>query len=459
MPFINWRALVVGVGLWSVTSCAGSPPWAGPPDATPALVERGRQIFFNETFAGNGRTCGTCHRADDNFGLSPGFISKLAANDPLFVAETNAALKQGFEAPKQMRANGLILENVDGFSDLARKFVLRGIPHTLALKTSVASRDGPHTGWGGDGAPGDGTVRAFSMGAVIQHFPRTLARVPGQDFRLPREDELDALEAFMLATGRQEDLVLPLALTDKTAARGQTLFMDDKVGRCNICHFNAGANGNPATFGSAVGNLRFNTGMVNLTDIPGKLLGDPVPPPDDGFGIPGDGTFNTPPLVEAADTGPFFHNNARATIEAAVAAYNTPAFNDSPAGQIIRTTTGSPIALDAGQLQAISAFLRVINVLENVRQSEAYLMGTAAAGGREGALHLAAVEADDAVEVLSAAKLHADAVSDLKRAIKLLKLKSARKPSQTDVDEALEALRNARGRILAPVQPAPISGR
>jgi cytochrome c peroxidase len=456
MPLSTWRALVVGAGLWSITSCAGSPPWPGPTSSTSALVERGRQIFFNETFAGNGRTCGTCHRADDNFGLSPDFISNLAANDPLFVAETNPALKDGFEAPKQMRANALIRENVDGFEDLNRKFVLRGIPHTLALKTSVASRDGPHTGWGGDGAPGDGTVRAFSMGAVIQHLTKTLARVPGEDFRLPRDDELDALEAFMLSIGRQQDLVLPLALTDKTAARGQAFFMDDKVGRCNICHFNAGANGNPKTFGSTVGNLNFNTGMVNLTDIPGTLLGDPVPPGDDGFGIPGDGTFNTPPLVEAADTGPFFHNNARATIEAAVAAYNSPAFNNSPAGKIILATTGSPIALDAEQVQAIAAFLRVINALENVRQSEAYLVGTAAAGGREGALHLAAVEAEDAVEVLSAAKLHADAVSDLKRAMKLLK---PQKPSEADVDEALTALRSARGHMLAAAPSAPISGR
>jgi hypothetical protein len=39
-------------------------------------------------------------------------------------------------------------------------------------------------------------------------------------------------------------------------------------------------------------------------------------PLDDGLGRPGDGTFNTPPLVEAADTGPFFHNNSIETIHA-----------------------------------------------------------------------------------------------------------------------------------------------
>ncbi len=62
-------------------------------------------------------------------------------------------------------------------------------------------------------------------------------------------------------------------------------------------------------------------------------------PRDDGFGIPGDGTFNTPPLVEAADTGPFFHNNARATIEQAVAFYNSDAFNNSPSGQVPAAST------------------------------------------------------------------------------------------------------------------------
>jgi hypothetical protein len=55
---------------------------------------------------------------------------------------------------------------------------------------------------------------------VIQHFPRTLNRVEGTDFRLPTEDELDALEAFQLSLGRQEDIDLPaLAFTDETWER------------------------------------------------------------------------------------------------------------------------------------------------------------------------------------------------------------------------------------------------
>src|SRR4051812_9073403 len=41
------------------------------PTAPAALVELGRRIFTTETFAGNGRTCATCHRPDDNFTIDP----------------------------------------------------------------------------------------------------------------------------------------------------------------------------------------------------------------------------------------------------------------------------------------------------------------------------------------------------------------------------------------------------
>ena len=36
--------------------------------------------------------------------------------------------------------------------------------------------------------------------------------------------------------------------------------------------------------------------------------------------------FNSPPVVESADTGPFFHNHTVADLESAVAFYGTPAF-------------------------------------------------------------------------------------------------------------------------------------
>src|SRR3989449_1055697 len=296
----------LAAGLAVLSACKTPPP--APVDP----VARGREIFFNETFGGNGRTCGTCHPAENNFTLDAAFIATLPPDNPLFVAETNAELRKNFENPKLMRQFGLILENLDGFEDLENKFVMRGVPHVLAMRTSVNSNQGPRTGWSGDGAPGDGTLRSFATGAVIQHFTKTLNRVAGVDFRLPTAEELDALEAFTLSLGRQQDLALPLPLKGTVAKRGQEIFLDNRLGKCNLCHVNAGATANFG--GGNLGNANFNTGVANLPDQPAKLTGEKIPL-DDGFGRPGNNTFNTPPLVEAASTGPFFHNNSIETIE------------------------------------------------------------------------------------------------------------------------------------------------
>src|SRR5262245_58100165 len=383
-------------------------------DPQEALIEKGRQSVFNETFNGNGRTCGTCHREEDNFTITPAFIATLPKNDPLFVAEFVPALKKNFENPALMREFGLILENLDGFDNLDSSFVMRGVPHVLSLVTSINSPKGPRLGWSGDGAPGDGSLRSFATGAVIQHFTKTLNRVPGVDFRLPTDEELDALEAFQRSLGRSADLSLPLALKGTVPKRGQELFMDDEGGKCNLCHRNAGATA--AIVGTDLGNANFNTGVEDLPDQPARLTMQRVPR-DDGFGNPGDSTFNVPPLVEAADTGPFFHDNSIQTLEGAVAFYDGDSFNNSPAGQALAALdpehTG--IELDGTQIGASAAFLRVINSLDNRRQATEALEGVGRLGFFERErgrvlLDRAAHETEDASTVLSAGGLHPDAV-------------------------------------------------
>ena len=271
-----------------------------------------------------------------------------------------------------MREFGLIKENLDGFDDLANKFTMRGVPHTLGLSNSITSRVGPHTGWSGDGAPGDRSLRSFATGAVIQHFTKTLNRIAGVDFRLPTDEELDALEAFQLSLGPKQELTLPLPLKSVVALAGQTIFNDIETGKCFACHLIAGANANPSVFGAGAGNLNFNTGVEDLPDQPGDLSGELIPP-DDGLGSPGDSTFNTPSLIEAAETGPFFHNNAVETIEGAVAFYDGESFNNSPAGQALAKATGSGIEIDATQIVAVAAFLRVIDTLQNIKESKEFL--------------------------------------------------------------------------------------
>jgi len=432
--------------LSALAACTAPPPSPADP------VTRGKAIFFNETFNGNGRTCGTCHPERNNFTVDPAFIATLPPTDPLFVAEFNPALGKNFENSKLMRQFGLILENLDGFDDLEKKFVMRGVPHVLAQRTSVNSSQGPRTGWSGDGAPGDGSLRSFATGAVIQHFTKTLNRVPGVDFRLPTDAELDALEAFMLSLGRQQDLALPLALKGTVAKRGQVIFLDNGLGKCNLCHVNAGATAN---FGAGnLGNANFNTGVENLPDQPADLTGE-LNPPDDGFGRPGDGTFNTPPLVEAADTGPFFHNNAIETIEGAVAFYNGDAFNKSPSGLALAKIDprGVGIRLDATQVVAVAAFLRVLNALENIRQSIELLEAGAGKGfaDRKEARELlkrAVSETQDSIKVLDGAGLHPEAVAHLQEASKLAR-KAARSFFRRDAlaRQAIDEQRKARAQL------------
>jgi len=442
-------------------------------------ITRGRQSFFNETFEGNGRTCGTCHRENGNLTIDPEFIDDLAPNDPLFVAEFVPALANNFENPVLMRKFGLILENADGFGDLANNFVMRGVPHTLALiqntLTPVANGgDGTttppneRTGWGGDGAPGTGTLREFIIGAVTQHYPKTLARQNGSDFRLPTTGELDDLEAFQKSMGRQADLNLATLgpkLRNEVARKGVEIFNNGGsvlggsnagAGKCFFCHLNAGA----SDFFFPGANANFNTNVESLPSQPADLV---VPaqlnPPDGGFGAGpgptggfGNGSFNTPVLVEAADTGPFFHNNSIETIEGAVDFYNSTAFNTAPGfGALI-----GGIKLEATEVVAVAAFLRVINVLENERSARDLIdrikIATSAAQAKELA-DLAVAEIDDAIEVLEGGGLHRKSQKEFNKARgNAIKAGAATSASSrvTEANKALANLTVAKGDIVDP---------
>ena len=91
---------------------------------------------------------------------------------------------------------------------------------------------------------------------------------------------------------------------------------------------------------------------------------DDLPPP---FGHLEFEEFNSPPVVESADTGPFFHNHTVKDLESAVAFYGTPAF------QTCSSQLAIPVNISADpndpEVQAIAAFLRVLNALENIRSS------------------------------------------------------------------------------------------
>jgi cytochrome c peroxidase len=464
---------------------------SGPAAALSSLAEIGEDLFFNETFAGNGRTCGTCHPAENNFTLDPKFIARLPADDPLFVSEHNPALAE-LERPALLRALGLIVVNPDGFDDPTRKFVMRAATQTLALGLSLdpapidpftgervdESTVPPlqRTGWSGDGAPGSGTLLEFALGAIKQHATRTLARVPGVDFRVPTTEELEALEAFQLSLGRQEDLnFFTLQLRDPVAAEGKAIFSNNganpnvAVGKCIQCHINAGAQQfiflPPADI---VGfNGVFDTGSERVPNQPARRI-DPTLPRDGGFGteedcdLDGDGApdpgvfgncaFNVPSVVEAADTAPFFHNHARRTLEEAIAVYSEDEFNTSGASEQI-----GEIHLTAEENAKIAAFLRVINALENIRQARERQDAALNAPRRRARtlLALAAGETRDGIEVLAQSHLHPDVIARLFLAERILELGAdGAIPVATAVSQAARLQEKARATmVIDPVQP------
>jgi cytochrome c peroxidase len=399
------------------------------PDAD--LINDGRRIFFEETFDGNGRTCGSCHAEEHNFTIDAKLIATLKNDDPLFLAEHGGALSENFEKPELMRKVGLILANTNGFDNPDANFTMRSVPHLLAMRTSLtppssAGGDGtsvpPHerTGWSGDGSPSNineglfGTMRDFTVGAVTQHFPKTPAREVGVDFRLPTEYELDAVLAFMLSLGRQEEFddLNTIVMTDERAEHGRLAYMGEGVAgplNCNACHFNGGANTNPEfDFPASITppafemtNRSFAPRGDDLLDQHGDLITG-VLPEDDGFG---EGTFlfNAPSVIEAADTAPFFHANSIDTVEGMVAFY--------AARRILRdgTVLDPIVEINGPQIVNIAAFVRVLNADENTRSAIDLIDRAQQLNNRADTrinINIAISEIEDAIMVLDAANLH-----------------------------------------------------
>lgn len=426
----------------------------------------GADLFFRETFGGNGRTCGSCHPAQNNYVIDPAYVAELPASDPLFVAEHDPALAQ-LEIPSLLREGALILVNADGIPDPTQGFVMRSVQHLLGLSMSIQrppdhnvspahSIDGTlkpvpfdRLGWSGDGAPGEGRLRDFADGAIVQHATRSLARVAGQDYFLPTDAERDAMAEFTGSIGRMNDLDLEqVLLADAAADRGRVEFVNGECG--GRCHGNAGAlidiidGPDPETANRlGAGNLTVDIGTalarLPAVDALGILR-------DGGHGrgaqdLDGDGQtdafgnrgMNMPSLIEAADTGPMFHTNAVESVEDAIRFYTTQAFAASLSAReaIAERASGEPMVFSETQVAELGRFLRVINVSLNLQMAlfrmDAALQIAERFGNEQwqteqGLWQLAHVELEDAVQVLSAVQgLHRKEQRSLRHAMRELR--------------------------------------
>jgi hypothetical protein len=498
---VNWntKTFTISSGLTAeqrLEACSQDPRVVA--GLVSAEVCAGADIFFRETFGGNGRTCGSCHPVNNNTTLDVPFIAALRQqnpNDPLFINENDPNLVN-LETADLVNA-AAILENVDGFQNPTQRFVSRTVSHVLSLATSVQGDPGDdtasppveRTGWGGDGV-GDGSLLAFLEGAIIQHFTKDLQRRPGVDFRVPSPEEAELTRTFQLSLGRLNELnLVQVSLLDPDAEEGRLAFMDSERGRCNVCHFNAGANfidtglnrnfdngvrlASSATFitrpplegveGRVLGDAGFGGQNLTLPDFDTGNVGDGI---KDGFG---NGTFSPPPLIEAADTPPFFHNafhfqsRLPDDIDEAVSFYRLPGneFGRSLGGQELEQRFGTPLVLDGVDAAAIARFLRVLNAAFNLdiarqRLEAAHtLAGSFGAGGVEiqkRLMELAVVEVDDALEVLlvSSNELHPDTRSlllEAKDEVALGLNATSASARQTRIANALARIANGRGRF------------
>jgi hypothetical protein len=230
------------------------------------LIDAGRKVFMEETFDGNGRSCGTCHLPAEGYDIFPSSIEKLSKKEQALVFASNVP---GFENEDLIRSFALFnisggpaplcggdepfcFDDADGHHGptFRASMAIQALDLTTQMNELAVAEDEfhgtpllspecsegvelelPQLGWSGDGSPGtpkvidevcqthhgefdadsDGSFRAFATGAIAQHFTLSLERIPGVDFRRGTAEELDALETFQRWLGRR-----PLTVEENT---------------------------------------------------------------------------------------------------------------------------------------------------------------------------------------------------------------------------------------------------
>ena len=273
------------------------------------------------------------------------------------------------------------------------------------------------------------------------------------------------MEAFQLSLGRQEDFydLGAITLTNEIADRGRLNYLGEGLPdgslNCNACHFNGGANTNPEFDFSLSGvtptspdgtvdeaNRSFAPRNEELLDQAGDIVDMANNLFDDGFGS-GTDLFNVPTVIEAADTGPFFHSNTINTVEAMVAFYSSQRHLRD--GEIL----GAIVPLNGAQVTNVGAFLRVLNADENARSAIVLTekaMELRRRSDRNVNLRLALAEIEDAMEVLDGGSLHyedafplfEEANNKIERAIR------ARRGSRRLMQDAIVKLEQARDAMI-----------
>lgn len=406
------------------------------------LIGEGFRVFTEETFGGNGRTCATCHLPDQNYNISPADLPHLSKKQRDLVFASNTPGLENAELVRKLTLFNIGPGNADDeFPEgpFRTSMTMAGLDLTVRnVNDSFPGPVGPQLGWSGDGSPrdgfhhnnpdpnADGSFRSFTNGAIGQHFPKSLNRVEGVDFRFATNDELDAVEAFLKWLGRRpvnpppanpdvpinrefnftpgDTITNPnppppatvpapvMTFNDARVQEGRDIFLSNKAS-CSGCHRNGGAHfrlgRNLASTANPGTNFNSHTDVDKERVRLSLLTGVNIPEDEGGFDTPANiddatiGAFNIQSLIEAPRKKSFFHNGAEVEFEKAIAFYFREPFLSSPerAG-----ASGLPnhcldiacleTAFGPEPLERLGAFLRSLSAFYSLRDCERLVQET-----------------------------------------------------------------------------------
>lgn len=324
------RAVVLAMTLLVFS---GAQSLAAPNESRRAPYELGEDVFFHETFGGNGRTCATCHDPRNEFTVSPELVRQryqLDPGHPLFRPidsddgrgnDYRTLLDHAlFRVTIPLHPNVTLVD-----APLERTItVWRGVPSIANVGLTA-----PYLA---DGRAA--TLPEQALGAIRGHMQST---------RKPTARELDALETF------QNEFFYPLRLrslgdasdplpkepgfsmpaVNPAALRGKASF-DLHCRRChdgelaNRPHDPAGSNFANA-FVSDANTLNLPLFRLAFRQPDGTSI-ETVSPDPGRAALTGDlndlNMFDTPSLRGVKHTAPYFHDNSADTLEDVIRHYN-----------------------------------------------------------------------------------------------------------------------------------------
>ena len=315
-------------GLGPVPTPAGNP-------VTSAKVALGERLFNDTGLSGDGKlACASCHPSDSGF-AAPSVLSPAATGK-----------RERRHAPSLINVAYVRSLLWDGRLDSLDSQPIRSFENVLHLNHGIGrviGRLAADTDYPASfvEAFGDGAITGFRIGQAIGAYERTLVFDDSPFDRYMAGDE---------------------AALDGAEKRGLGLFMRD--GRCITCHFGpnlsdgqfhniAVPDGHLRNDPEVMAAIRFDArrmnyqGWAGLEEDPGRAL--VTADPSDV------GKFRTMTLRNIAETAPYMHNGAYATLEAVVAHYNRGGGEHPNKSRRI-----NPLELNAVEQADLVAFLKAL---------------------------------------------------------------------------------------------------